>query len=57
MWCNDQVKAVVKRQELLGASDEDARERSLEIYKEEKRKVKSCIYESKEVVQNSLEGR
>ena len=51
MWWNNQVKAVVKRKEVLGARDEDARERCLEIYKEEKRKVKRCIYWNKKDVQ------
>ena len=51
VWWNDQVKAAVKRKEVLGARDEDARERSLEVYKEEKRKVKRWIYESKEEFQ------
>ena len=40
VWWNDRVKAAVKRNEVLGARDEDARERCLEFYKEEKRKVK-----------------
>ena len=53
VWWDNQVKAVVKRKEdawkeVLGARDEVARERCLETYKEEKRKVKRCIYESKE---------
>ena len=44
MWWNDQVKAAVKRKEdawkeVLEARDEDVRERCLEAYKEEKRKV------------------
>ena len=30
---------------MLGAKDEDARERCLGVYKEEKRKVKSCTYQ------------
>ena len=30
VWWNNQVKAVVKRKEVLGAIDEDARERRLE---------------------------
>ena len=48
-WWNDEVKAAVKRKEdgwkeLMGARDEDARERCLEVNKEEKRKVKRwCI--------------
>ena len=42
MWWNDQVNAAIKRKEdarkeALGARDEDARERCLEVYK---RKVK-----------------
>ena len=45
---NDQVKAAVKRKEVLGARDEDARERCLQVYKEEKRGVKRCIYQNKE---------
>ena len=36
------------------ASDEDARERCLEVYKEEKRKVKRLIYQSKKEVQGQL---
>ena len=39
VWWNDQVKAAFKREVVLGARDEDARERCLEVYKEEKRKV------------------
>ena len=43
VWWNNKVKAAVKRMEvarkgLLGARDEDARERCLEVYKEEKEK-------------------
>ena len=42
------------KKELLGARDEDARERCLEVYKEEKRKVKKFIYQSKEEVQEQF---
>ena len=38
----------------MGARDENARERCLEVYKEEKRKVKRCIYGSKEEVQEQF---
>ena len=34
---------MVKRKEVLGARDEDARERCLKVYIEEKRKVERCI--------------
>ena len=49
VWWNDQVKAAVKREEdawkdVLEARDEDVREKFLEVYKEEMRKVKRCIY-------------
>ena len=45
VWWKDHVKAVVKRKEaawkeVLGAIDKDVRERCLEVYKEEKKKVK-----------------
>ena len=33
VWWNNQVNAAVKREEVLGARDEDARERCLEVYK------------------------
>ena len=35
---------------MLVASDEEAKERCIEVYKEEKRKVKRCIYQSKKEV-------
>ena len=45
----DKVKAVIMRKEvawreMLGARDEAAKERCLEVYKKEKRKVKRLIY-------------
>ena len=40
--------------EVLGARDEDPRKRCLEVYKEEQRKVKRCIYQSKEEVQEQF---
>ena len=63
VWWNEQVKAAVKRKEdawkdVLRASIEDARERRLEVYKEEKRKVKRCNYQSNlRRSSNSLERR
>ena len=42
---------------MLAASDEEAKERCMEAYKEEKRKVKRRIYQSKKKVIKSLEGR
>ena len=47
MWWNDEIIAVVRRKEVLAASDEEAKERCMEMYREEKRKVKRCIYQSK----------
>ena len=52
VWWNDEVKAAVRRmeaawKEVLTASDEEAKERSMESYREEKRKVKRYIYHSK----------
>ena len=42
VWWNDQVKGAIKRkedawEEVLGARDEVAKERSLEVYKEKKK--------------------
>ena len=40
----------------MAASDEESKERCMEAYREEKRKVKRCIYQSKEKV-NEQFGR
>ena len=57
VWCNDEIKAAVRRKEaawkeVLAAGDEEEKERFIymETYREEKRKVKSCIYQSKKKV-------
>ena len=52
MWGNDEIKAAVKGKEapwkeVLVASDEEAKERCIQVYREEKRSVKRCIYQSK----------
>ena len=52
LWWNDEVQAVFRRKEVawkedLAASDEEENERWMDTYREEKRKVKRCIYESK----------
>ena len=57
--CNDELRDAVKRKEdawkkVLGASDDCARERCLEVYKAEKRKVKRCIYQSKRKVKEQI---
>ena len=39
---------------MLGARDEDARASRLEVYKEVTKKVKRCIYQSKEEVQEQF---
>ena len=57
VWWNDQVIATVKRKEDAwkeGARDEDARERCLEVCKEEKKKVKRYIYQSKRGIQEQF---
>ena len=51
VWWNDEIKAAVRRKEaawklVLGASDEETKERCTEAYREEKRKVKRCIIQS-----------
>ena len=33
----------------MGARDEDAKERCLKAHKEQKRKIKKCIYQRKEI--------
>ena len=45
VWQNDEIKAAVRRKEVLAASNEEAKERCMEAYEEEKRKVKRCIYQ------------
>ena len=42
---------------MVGARDEVAKERYMEAYKEEKRKVKMCIYESKKKVNELFERK
>ena len=46
VWWNNEVKAAVRRMEVLAARDEKAKERCMEPYKEEERKV--YISEQKE---------
>ena len=41
------IKAAVERKEVLGVRDKVAKKRCMEIYKEQKRKVKRCIYQRK----------
>ena len=40
VWWDDRVKAAIRRMEVLAASDEEAKERCMEPFREEKRKVK-----------------
>ena len=52
MWWNGEIKAAVMRKEaawkeVLAASVEETKERCMEAYREEKRKVKRCIIQSK----------
>ena len=41
------IKDAVKRKEVLRARDGDVEERCVEAYREERRKVKRCIYQDK----------
>ena len=57
---NNEVKAAVEREEavwkeMLGASDEDAKERCMEAYKKER--LKGVYIRAKRKFMNSLEGR
>ena len=46
VWWNDVVKAAWK--DILEATDDKvAKDRCIEVYKEEKKKIKRCIYQSK----------
>ena len=61
VWWNNEIKTAVKRQmadwkEELGGRDDDSKERCMETYKEEKRKVERYIYQSKKKV-NEQFGR
>ena len=52
VWWNNEVKSAVRRKEavwkeVLAPSDEEEKERCMEAYREKKRKVKRCIYQSK----------
>ena len=58
---NDEIKDAVRRKEdawkeELAASGEETKERCIEAYREEKRKVKRCIIQSKKKV-NEQFGR
>ena len=59
MWCNDEVKVLVRKEtawkEVLAANDEEAKESCMEAYREEKRRVKRCIYQEKNKVNEQLE--
>ena len=62
VWWTDVVKDAVERKDsarkdVLGARDEVAKDRCIEVYKEEKRKVKRCIYHNKKEANEHLEGR
>ena len=61
VWWSNEIKAAVRRKEaawkgVLAASDEEAKERCMKVYKEEKRKVKRYI-KAKRKEMNNLEGR
>ena len=43
--------------EMLAASDKEAKGRCMEVYREEKRKVKRCIYQSKKNVNEQFKKK
>ena len=43
VWRNDEIKAVVRRKEVLAASVEETKGRCMKVYREEKRDVKRCV--------------
>ena len=56
---NGKINAAVRRKEVawkgvLAASDEETKERCMEAYREEKRKVKRCIIQSKKKVKEQF---
>ena len=55
VWWNEEIKAAVRRKEgawkgLLAASDKETKERCMEAYRKERKKVKRCIIQSKKKV-------
>ena len=62
VWWNDEIKAAARRKEaawkgVLVPSDEETKERCMEVYREEKRKVKRCIFQSKKKVSEQFEKK
>ena len=62
VWSNDEIEFAFRRKEaawkeVLAASGEEAKERCMGAYREEQRKVKGCIIQSKKKVNESLEGK
>ena len=58
VWWNDEVKATVQKKEaawkMLAARYEEAKERCMGVYTEEKRKVKRFIYRNKKKVNDEF---
>ena len=59
MWWNNEIKTAVRRKEaawkeMFSYSDEEGKERCMEAYREEKRKVKRSIIQSKKKVNEQL---
>ena len=55
VWWNNKINAAVRRKEaawkkVLAARNEETKERCMEAYRKEKRKVKRCIIQSKKKV-------
>ena len=61
VWWNNETEVAVRKKEaawkeVLAANNEEVNERYMEAYREEKKKVKTCIYQSKKKV-NKQFGR
>ena len=59
VWWSDEIKTAVMRKEVawkivLAASDEESKERRMEVYREDKRRVKRCIVQSKKKVNEQM---
>ena len=50
VWWNDEIKAAVRRKEVLAARIDEAKERYMEAYREKKRRLKGVYIRAKKKV-------